>query len=452
MKRLRPYGFLFVGLSVLYHSNLRPIASGDTLPASLLPFSILLDHTLRLDRFGPWVDKHAQYSYAVVRIRGHYYSGYPITGPILITPFYVPLLAVPRLRNWTPDALIALARILEKFAAVALSAFSAMVMLLLLSRLTSGFWALRLTLVYALGTAVWSISSQALWQHTTGQLAIIGSLLFLDYWSERKNETALWLCGASAACALMIRPSNVVLLVALVATLLKVHAQLAEYVRLSILPVAGGLLIWAYNSYLFQNALGLYAGGFSASLLEGLSGILLSPARGLLIYTPVAIFALCAFLPHCVIARRKHCPLFVASTIFTVLYCLVIATWWNWWGGYSWGPRLLSEIVPPLVVLIALGSTVLQRHWAKRTLAVLTIYCCLIQALGAYFYPNGHWDRLPVSVDQAPGRLWNWRDNPIGRSAAAGPVWEPYVIVGATLSSGVGGGARKMHELEINGH
>jgi hypothetical protein len=48
---------MFVLLSAVYHSNLRPIASGDFLPASMIPFSILLDGSIALDRFGPYVNE-----------------------------------------------------------------------------------------------------------------------------------------------------------------------------------------------------------------------------------------------------------------------------------------------------------------------------------------------------------------------------------------------------------
>jgi len=55
--RYRPhwtgYVAFFTLLSVVYHSNLRPIASGDSLQASLIPFSIILDGSITLDRFGP---------------------------------------------------------------------------------------------------------------------------------------------------------------------------------------------------------------------------------------------------------------------------------------------------------------------------------------------------------------------------------------------------------------
>lgn len=49
---------------------LRPIASGDSLPASLLPFSLPLDGSIRLDRFGPYVREHVWYGAAVVEKTG----------------------------------------------------------------------------------------------------------------------------------------------------------------------------------------------------------------------------------------------------------------------------------------------------------------------------------------------------------------------------------------------
>ena len=170
----------------------------------------------------------------------------------------------------------------------------------------------------------------------------------------------------------------------------------------------------------------------------------------MLIYTPVALFALAALLPVAAVARDKHRALFVASAVFVALHCFVIAKFRIWWGGYCWGPRLLAEIMPPLFVLIALGSGALAVSWVRRSFAVLAIYSCLIQALGLYFYPKGHWDNVPVPVDNAPERAWNWRDNPIVRTAAAGPVWEPYAIVGAALTGGSKGAARKLSEVGVN--
>ncbi len=149
-----------------------------------------------------------------------------------MSPLYFPL-AFVGLPNWDPASLILFARIVGKFTAAAFAALSAVLLLLLLQRITTTRWAWCLTLVYALATETWSISSQALWQHGPGELAILGCFYCLERWSEdRTRNDWLWLCGLSTAAAFVIRPTNLVLLPAVVAALLLAKATFTQHVRL----------------------------------------------------------------------------------------------------------------------------------------------------------------------------------------------------------------------------
>jgi hypothetical protein len=459
--RLRPYILLFLALTVVYHANLRPVDSGDALPGSLIPFAILLDHTVSLDRFVPWLRAHVWYTPGVIhQAHGHYFSFYPIGGPLLVSPLYLPLAFIGRFRDWDPGSLVVFARIAEKFAASAIAALSAVVLLLLLKRITTARWAWCLTLVYALGTETWSVSSQALWQHGPGELAIIGCFYFLECWSKNRSRNGwLWLCGACAAAAFIFRPTNIVLLPALLAAAVLANATLKQHIhvfaRLFTVPLFGGLLLASYNFYVFQRVSGGYAAAIlDGNILPGLAGLFLSPGRGLLIYTPVALFALCAFLPRASVARRQHNLLVVTAVVFIVLESLLTSRSIMWWGGYCWGPRMLTELIPPLMVLMAIGVPVIEhsglRAWPRRAFAVLALYSVLIQGIGVFFYPKGHWDGTPKSVDDAPARLRNWRDNPIARTVRGGLYWEPYAIVGAAFTSGLPAAQRRMRELHVN--
>ena len=84
---------LFLAASVVYQSNLRPLAAADSLPAALLPFSILLDGALHLDRFTPVFRTGPSTPYIFHEKDGHFYSTYPLAQPILLTPFYIPIVA-----------------------------------------------------------------------------------------------------------------------------------------------------------------------------------------------------------------------------------------------------------------------------------------------------------------------------------------------------------------------
>jgi len=106
--------------------------------------------------------------------------------------------------------------------------------------------------------------------------------------------------------------------------------------------------------------------------------------------------------------------------------------------------------MPALMVLMALGVAAIQKPWPRRAFALVAIYSCLIQAVGAYFYPKGYWDVVPLPAARARQRLWDWRDNPIRRTLSAGPAWESYAIVGAAFSGGVPAAARRMRELRAN--
>jgi hypothetical protein len=452
LARLRPYVLLFLGLTVVYHANFRPVDSSDSFPGSLVPLAIVLDHTICLDRFVPWLRGHVWYTpYVTRQAGGHFFSSYPIGGPMLVSPLYVPV-AFLGLRDWDTASLVMFARIAEKFTATAVTALSAILLLLLLKRITTTPWAWCLTLVYALATETWSISSQALWQHGPGELAIIGCFYCLERWSQdRARGEWLWFCGACAGAAFVIRPTNLVLLAALVLALSFEKATFAQQIRLLALPLLGGLLLASYNWYVFQRVSGGYAVAvLGGSVVRGLAGIFLSPGRGLLIYTPVALFAFSAFLPRASAARHRHNVLLVTAGAFIILESLVISRSIIWWGGYCWGPRLLTEIIPPLVVLMAIGAAAMDRPWPRRAFAVLALYSVLIQAVGVFFYPNGHWDGIPEGVDAVHGRLWNWRDNPIYRTLGGGFYWQPYAIVDAALTGGIGPARLRMRELNVN--
>ena len=57
-------------------------------------------------------------------------------------------------------------------------------------------------------------------------------------------------------------------------------------------PVAVGAVVAAYNLHIFGRITGGYGNAFGAPFWPGLAGLLVSPARGLFVYTPVALFSL----------------------------------------------------------------------------------------------------------------------------------------------------------------
>jgi hypothetical protein len=103
----------------------------------------------------------------------------------------------------------------------------------------------------------------------------------------------------------------------------------------------------------------------------------------------------------------------------------------------------------PAIVLIALGMPAIASNGWRSAFAVTAAYCFFLQVLGVYCYPKGHWDHLPVSVNDDPGRLWNWTDNPVTRTARGGIAWEPYAIAAAAVTGGLPEASKKLQQLGI---
>jgi hypothetical protein len=84
----------------------------------------------------------------------------------------------------------------------------------------------------------------------------------------------------------------------------------------------------------------------------------------------------------------------------------------HWWGGYSYGPRLLTDVLPGLFVLlcVALSEAVKQRFRAARAalLALGTLSFGINTLQGLYNPAVKRWNAEP-SIDRRPELVFDWR-------------------------------------------
>jgi hypothetical protein len=406
---------LLIGLCCLlvYNANGRSISAGDTYPARYLPFAIWRYHTVLLDPIVPLVaqgrDPGAFWMVPVPG--GHVISQYPVVLPVLLAPLYLPAVGYLHVRGWTDGRLDYVARVMEKLSASLVAALSAALLYLLLRRRAEAPIALLLTLAYAFGTTTWVIGSQALWQHGMAELLVIGLLLLLT-----GPCTAPRALAAGLLCGLLAgnRPPDVILAAALGAYGL----FWAGRRRGALLAAAAALpmvLVLLYNLALTHNVAGGYGlrgkpKFFQHDLLPGLGGLLFSPTRGLLIFSPFLLFLVLAwrYLPR----DRGERYLTLAMSAGVALQLLLYAKA-DWRGGTSWGPRYMTDLLPLLVWMLVPVVAALRRR--GRMCFLLTVVAAVaLEAVGAFWY-TGETDRAIFAVAKGPHQMraaWEWRNAP----------------------------------------
>lgn len=400
--------------------------SGDTLPSSYLPISILEHGTLYLDYFHSLYGAKASKTYHdganplpyyLTFVKGHYVSGYSPWPAFMAIPIY----AVPVLAH----APLPLKSILfwAKLSAAMITAFSVLFLFWALREIVSVGWATVIALVYAFGTSAFSINSRAFYEHGPSVFFLTLGLFFLI--KGEKNDSTLPFAGLCFSAAVLMRYTDA--LIALPVCFYVFHKYRNVFVRYLYYSSPPAFLLLAYNHWYlgsvwntgyFQLGSRTANNAWSTPFWQGFSGLLFSPSRGLFIYSPILLMSLVGIW---LVWRRGPISLrYLSIGIFLVV--LLISKWFMWWGGYGYGPRLLAGIAPLLCFfLYPLGQIMRKRSYLLSTFVLLAGLSISMNAIGAYWY-DGQWD-AQESVRQHPQRLWSWKNSPFVYYAHY-PYWD----------------------------
>jgi hypothetical protein len=340
--------------------------------------------------------------YFLRRVGGRWVSDYPVGAALLALPVYVPA-AWGRMMAESP-----LVAELEKLSAALVVALSAVAVYATLRELTPRGTTLLLTTAYALGSSSLSVSSQALWQHGASQLGLAVALYCLV--RGRRSDRWVGLAGVPLAFAVVARPADLLLAAPVgLYVLLQHRRQLPAFLTSALPPI---LFHLAYHAWYFGDPLRAQypltdPAYWSTPLGQGLAGLLLSPGRGLLVYSPIFLLSLVGLA---LAWRRDGDRLLRGLGIGVLLTVLLHGRWTSWWGGWTFGPRLLADLTPVLTLaLYPLAGAVGRRGPLRALFLALLVWSAGAHAIGAY-WDDGSWNARP-NVDRAPERLWLWSDN-----------------------------------------
>jgi hypothetical protein len=390
-----------------YNANLRTIAASDTKPARYTPLGLWHFHTLNLAPMVPTVDALP----ALATSPYGSFSMYPIVLPIVISPLYLPADLYLDARGWDEDRLILVAAVMEKLVASSIATGAVLLVFFTLRRRLPLPVAKLLAIAFAFGTNTWVIASQALWQHGLGELLLATALFLVTGPPSRRRATLL---GLVLVLAAFNRPPDAFFAATLGAYgLWWARRAWPWVVGPACVPLI--LLSW-FNLAIFHSWLGGYTRAFhtvmgKSSIAEGIAALLVSPTRGLLVFTPFLVLLPLGLWAHW--KEESDRPLAGLLTL-AFLGQLLFYAQTDWRAGVSWGPRFLTDALPVLIWLLAPAYALLGTI-GRRTLRVAIQASIVIQVIGAFWYV-GSVDLAIFKPENNPGgthaAAWDWGNLP----------------------------------------
>lgn len=293
-------------------------------------------------------------------------------------------------------------------------AMSAVCLYLASLRFVANRFAMLASLVYGLGTGVWSTSAQGLWQHPSAEFFMAAGIYFLIRW-ERPPWGAI-ATGACLGAAVICRPTAAILAVTVAAYLALSDRRRLAYLAAGGVPMA--MVLAACNNFVFgspfsfgQTIIEYLAvvktgkpGIFSTPFFEGALAQLFSPSRGLLVFSPVLLYGIWGGVVC--FRRRELAPLRPVSAAVALIWAIEFKHF-DWWSGWSYGYRHIVDTATLLAFLMAPALPSSLKSWrGKGVFSILVAYSIFVQALGAWTFDLGGWNARR-----------GWEITPAGESA-----------------------------------
>lgn len=423
--------FFVVFFANIFNTNITAWDSRWTIHTA---YSMIYERNLDLDEYSNLFQKNE--NYGIWKGSEHVYNYFPIGVSIIALPFvfvgeYIFELALiinPDLkaklqeRGFTLINVTNYYYVVEYFIASFIVAICACLCFLIARRFIGVKHSLILTFVFAFCTSLWSVAGRALWMHGPLMLCLLVAIYFLT--AANINVKRIIILGVTLAFTFIIRPTGLIFFGGVLLYFLLTNKRFAIIYLLSGLTVFGFFFALNYSIYgtLFSPYYQYYQNIISESghpnFLQALAGNIISPGKGLLIFSPIFIFS--AIGIYIKIKTKEFSKLDFCLILIFAAYYIAICFVTKWWDGWSYGPRYISDAIPILIYFIIPYFQHLNLFRSKKileyTFALLLLISCYIHTRGAL---DGklwiEWNGKPQNIDEHPERAWDWTDPPFLR-------------------------------------
>ncbi len=378
--------------------------SGDTflnVPTSL---SILSEANLDLDEFQDIIPD--SWRYAQIKIDEHYYINFPVGLPILITPIIF-------LLRFFYSSIFELQHYSSLIIYLSLSFLFFITTYVLTNRI---FLSYLLAFIFSLCTTNATTISTSLWTHGGIELMLVATLLLILVGEKRRNYCFILFAAFPLAFSYIIRPTASIFIVSLLLYIFIKHRQLLiPFVFLMSFVFSIFVIISLINYGSFLPPYYLASRLSLNTFLEALFGQSFSPNRGFFVWQPIFLFSIYGIYRY---IKEKNI-LMTCLALGTFGFFLILAMFPHWWGGFSYGPRLFTDILPFMVLFLIpfCQDFILQKRdkFFKRffwisIFTALCFFCLFVQMRAWRDIRPLLWNAYPRNVDQYPERLWDWHD------------------------------------------
>ena len=130
-------------------------------------------------------------------------------------------------------------------------------------------------------------------------------------------------------------------------------------------------------------------------LLVGAAGLMISPSRGLLVFSPFMVFAIAGLV---VLWRdRRYAALWPLAAAMLVLLGVAFK-WFDWWGGWCYGPRPIVDTMPFFVLmLIPVVDRICRKKAVLAVFLVLLAWSAAMQVLGVLAFDMFGWNKRAMA-------------------------------------------------------
>jgi len=408
--------FLF---TYIIHAISPVTTSTDSAWSFHIAASILQEQNYNLDEYRNLIDLKIDYRLRLVD--GHIYSYYPIATPLLITPvvwlinniypIFFPTDFYTYLMRHAPNSHTAK---MEKLIAAGFVALSAVLIYLIGRRELGVMKSLYLTFIFAFSTSMWSTASRALWQHGPSVLFLTCALYLLIL--ARDKPIFIPLIGLVLGFAYLIRPTNSIEVAFFglyilfnyrkyfLSYIFGLVAVLIPYVISNWIAYAN--IFPPYSYQLFERLTTVRGFG------EALAGTLISPARGLFIFSSIFLFSVYGAF----IRVRQNQISFNNLDLYLIgiliFHWVVTSLFEDWGGAWSIGPRYFVDVIPFFIYFLipVFQDNFLSKPSWKYLFVTSVLISTFIQFHSSTSIYPFMWNGKPQALVDAPERKWDWGD------------------------------------------